>query len=225
MDDTRAHFDAAAGGYDLMVRKLIPHYDAMLEAVVDALPFGSDEALRVIDLGCGTGELSLRVKQEFPRARITCLDFAPNMLELARRKLAALPDIGFVAGDLTAFPAGERYDAVVSSLAVHHLTDDGKQRLFNRIAGVLGNGGAFFMADGVRGQNEFLHQVNLLRWKEFIGKSFPPDELEGVWENMHRAEDRPAPLRDQLDWLRAAGFRDVDVVWKYYKFAVFGGMR
>jgi len=46
-----------------------------------------------------------------------------------------------------------------------------------------------------------------------------------MWMPRYEAEDRPAPLVDQLTWLTTIGFRDVDVVWKYYNFAVYGGRR
>ena len=38
-------------------------------------------------------------------------------------------------------------------------------------------------------------------------------------------EDRPAVLMEQLSWLKDLGFADVDVVWKYYSFAVYGGRK
>jgi tRNA (cmo5U34)-methyltransferase len=50
-------------------------------------------------------------------------------------------------------------------------------------------------------------------------------EIDGKWIPQYVAEDRPSPLVDQLSWLAQSGFRDVDVLWKYYNFAVYGGIK
>ena len=51
------------------------------------------------------------------------------------------------------------------------------------------------------------------------------EEIEGKWIPKYLAEDRPAKLVDQLEWLKGIGFADVDVIWKRYNFAVYGGTK
>ena len=58
-----------------------------------------------------------------------------------------------------------------------------------------------------------------------MGKSLSADEIEGKWIPKYYEEDRPAKLIDQLAWMAQIGFADVDVLWKYYNFAVYGGVR
>jgi len=60
------------------------------------------------------------------------------------------------------------------------------------------------------------------RWQEFMLRSVPAWEIEEVWLPKYREEDRPASLMKHVDWLRNSGFETVDVVWKYYNFAVYG---
>jgi tRNA (cmo5U34)-methyltransferase len=62
------------------------------------------------------------------------------------------------------------------------------------------------------------------------GRAFMRDgvceaDIEGKWIPKYHAEDRPAKLVDQLSWLVAVGFVDVDVLWKHYNFAVYGGVK
>jgi tRNA (cmo5U34)-methyltransferase len=50
-------------------------------------------------------------------------------------------------------------------------------------------------------------------------------EIEEKWIPNYEDDDRPAKLMDQLAWLAEIGFSEVDVVWKYYNFAVYGGRK
>ncbi len=63
------------------------------------------------------------------------------------------------------------------------------------------------------------------KWKSFMKKHVSEEEIENRWLPQYREEDRPAKLMDQMTWLSDIGFTQVDVVWKYYNFAVYGGFR
>jgi tRNA (cmo5U34)-methyltransferase len=100
-----------------------------------------------------------------------------------------------------------------------------KQNFYRRIYESLDSGGVFYNADVVLAANDFLHAAAMNAWRRFMARSISPDEIEGKWIPKHREEDRPAKLTDQLAWLMHIGFVDVDVIWKYYNFAVYGGPR
>ncbi len=56
-------------------------------------------------------------------------------------------------------------------------------------------------------------------------KNLPEGEVTGKWIPKHEEEDFPVKILDHMDWLRGSGFKNVDVVWKFYGFAVFGGKK
>jgi len=226
MDTIREHFEQEASEFDRIIVTLIPDYLHMVDALVAALPFDKMSAIRVIDLGCGTGTVALRVLETFANADVTCLDVAENMIATARTKLARYPHIRWRTGDFNTFEADAPYDAVVSSLALHHLpTDEDKRRFYRRIHGALNPGGAFYNADVVLASSELLQAVYMDRWRAFMRRGVSESEIDGNWLPKYYAEDRPAKLLDQLDWLTQAGFVTVDVVWKHYNFAVYGGLK
>jgi tRNA (cmo5U34)-methyltransferase len=72
----------------------------MIDGIVSAIPHQRTSAINVIDLGCGTGTISKRIKEVFPRAEITCLDLAENMIEMSKIKLSNYPDVRYQVGDL-----------------------------------------------------------------------------------------------------------------------------
>jgi tRNA (cmo5U34)-methyltransferase len=226
MDKVKEHFESEAQEFDRIILTLIPHYPTMVRTLVEAIPFGRSKPLRVIDLGCGTGTVAAQILDAFPNAEVTCLDLAENMITIAREKLARYPLVNYAAASFSAFEFCGEYDAIVSSLALHHLlTDEDKQHFYRRIYRSLSSGGVFYNADAVLASNDFLQTVYMNGWRRFMGQSLSQDEIEGKWIPKYQEEDRPAKLIDQLAWMTEIGFSDVDVLWKYCNFAVYGGVR
>jgi tRNA (cmo5U34)-methyltransferase len=226
MDEIKNHFEDEAREFDRIILTLIPHYPTMVRALVEAIPFGKALPIRVIDLGCGTGMIAAKVLELFPSAQLTCLDLAENMIALARARLAYYPQVKYLVSDFSDFDPDTEYDVVVSSLALHHLaTDEHKHKFYRRIYRCLSPGGVFYNADVVLGSSDFLQDTCMNEWRRFMGKSVPKNEIEDKWIPKYREEDRPAKLIDQLAWMAEIGFVDIDVIWKYYGFAVYGGIR
>ena len=226
IDDIRSHFEAEAEIYDGNIVRLIPGYREMVDALVSALPFPEGAALRVLDLGCGTGTVARAVLERWPEAELTCLDMAEKMLEMARVKLERYRKTRYVAADFSAWDGEGRYDAVVSLLALHHLPDDGAKRaFFSKVFALLSPGGAFFNADVVLSGDSSIQARYLEKWRSFMLESVSEADVDGIWFPSYEREDRPAVLFDQLDWLAESGFAPVDVIWKRFNFAVYGGKK
>ncbi len=225
MESVKQHFEQEAKEYDGIITKLIPYYSQMVEALVDALPFEKGDGIRVIDFGCGTGTVARAIKDAYPAANITCLDIAQNMLDMAKYKLADVPGAVYINADFADFGFDKEYDAVVSSLALHHIeTNEDKLKFYKKIYSGLKPGGVFVNADVVLASTQRLQQRYMERWKSFMYKSVG-GEAESVWIRKYYAEDRPASLAQHIDMLKAAGFSSVDVVWKYYNYAVYTAVK
>ena len=111
-------------------------------------------------------------------------------------------------------------------LALHHIvSDEDKKAIYGRIFDALRPGGSFFNADIVLGSDDDIHEMYLTKWKDFMYRSFTRDVVDNEQMPRYREEDSPARLTDHLRWLSEVGFGTVDVLWKYYNFAVYGGRR
>lgn len=244
MDEATAkRWETHAFIYDSEAPRAVPAYRHLHAEILRHLPFARSAAVRVVDLGAGGGRLLESTLKRFPAAAAVWVDPSPVMRVLAGRRLARFNGrVRYVEAPMEAsawegaLPEG--CDAVLSSIAIHHLTDAQKQLLFARLYRVLRPGGIVAIADEVLGgdwqtQKEHLtawdrHTVAqaaagrvtpgyMALWRLFRERVFPDPE--------HNPTEHWQPAARQVEWLRAAGFNDAAVWWEHEMWAVFGGRK
>jgi len=212
-------FQQVVGIYDDLIKKHVPCYEDLFWAMFYYLPPNFKPG-HVLELGCGTGNLTSAIYQSWPQAEITAVDMVPEMLVKTRQKLADKPlqlvESSFQDLD---FPP-EKFDIILSSLALHHLPDKDKWPFFQKCYAWLKRDGFFVFADGAAGVSERLTQVHIDLWENLnIRDGFTPEELEQTRQHRN-AHDHYASLPDLTTHLGKAGFKHVDVLWRYGIWAV-----
>ena len=119
-------------------------YSALLDWVVAEAQVAAD--MSVLELGTGTGNLSRKLGNW---GRLVCVDVSSEMLAIAKEKLAENANVDYVISDLLeCFDSlEETFDVVVSTYAIHHLTEDEKSSLFAAIKAALRPGGRVVFGD------------------------------------------------------------------------------
>ena len=166
----KRHLDVDAEAYDVQIRRFIPSYDDMLATAVELLASLTGPTVRVLDLGGGTGALSSAILDGLPQARVTVLDIDAEMLAEARRRLARFGDrVGFrEASFLDPLPT---VDAVVASLALHHVHDlDQKTEMYRAICAALTPGGAFLNLDAAVSEDPRVNALVFDRLASHLGE-------------------------------------------------------
>lgn len=132
--------------YDPVIR-LTTREDRFKELLVEQAAVAAGQ--RVLDLGCGTGTLALRVKRREPAAEVAGLDADPEMLGQAERKAReAGVELELATGFSTDLPYEDAsFDRVLSTLFFHHLDPEPKLRTAREVARVLCKGGELHVAD------------------------------------------------------------------------------
>lgn len=218
----KSHFDDEAKFYDNIIKDLIPYYEQMIDAMVSCIPFSTNDYFSIVDLGCGTGTISKNIKDHFPNAQITCVDISQNMLDIAKNKLGN--DVSYLNANFYDFEFPQKYDLIVSSLALHHLEDDNsKLEFYKKIYSSLEENGIFINIDVVLGSDNQIQDVYMKKWQEFMLKAVSKDEIENKWLPNYYAEDRPVSLINHFDMLEQSGFSVFDVIYKYFNFCVYLG--
>lgn len=178
-------------------------------ALLEQVPVGLG---RVLDLGTGDGRVLELLRGRDPGLEGIGIDASAPMLAAARDRFADRPAIAIVEHDLgDRLPDLGRFDAVVSSFAIHHLEHPRKRALYAEVFAALEPGGVFANLEHVASPTEALHLAFLEAIDEPVEHSDPSDRL--------------ADVEAQLSWLREVGFVDVDCFWKWREMAVLAGRR
>jgi tRNA (cmo5U34)-methyltransferase len=221
-------FGEAARDYDRARRQLVPGFDEFYGALLGSVPFAEEREIKALDLGAGTGLLSAMVGEKFPRSRVTLVDLSVEMLRVARRRFTREPGrFEFRAMDYARKSLPSRdggYDLVVSALSIHHLTHGDKKELFGKVRRSLAVGGYFVNADQIAGDTA----EEELRYRDWwLGRvrEAGVSERDLAAALLRMRADRNATLGSQLDWLREAGFGEVDCRYKDHRFAVYSGKK
>jgi tRNA (cmo5U34)-methyltransferase len=216
-------FSAHAPEYTALRRRLVPGYDQFYGAVVDVLSLNPQPPRRVLDLGAGTGLLSASVLAAYPDVSLELLDGSEPMIAHAVERLGDAVRAVHVADMSNELPDGP-FDAIVSALAIHHLSDADKRRLFSRAHAALVPGGVFVNAEQVSGPTDAMTAIYTSIWeRDCRALGATDEELDGARERMRH--DRCADVESQLAWMHQAGFTAADCVYKSWRFAVLAGFK
>ncbi len=213
-----------ASEYDESRRRLIPCYDLFYATAAElAARTVKTTSPLILDLGAGTGLLSEFIMQKFPSASLNLLDESAEMLSKAQLRLEKYNPKIFVQPMTTPLPIGGVH-AIISSLAIHHLTDEDKRDLFRRIFQALVPGGIFINGEQILGENDWqqkLFEATHLDGARALGSD--EEEIQAAEERM--TYDKCSALREQISWLREIGFQNADSFFHSFRFAVYAGWK
>ncbi|HEY0632754.1 MAG TPA: class I SAM-dependent methyltransferase [Thermoleophilaceae bacterium] len=177
--------------------------------LLDHVPTGTR---RVLDIGTGDGRLLAMLQGDRADMRGVGIDLSKHMLEAAARRFAGDGRVELVEHNLAhPLPPVGRFDAVVSSMAIHHLEHERKRSLYAEVFELLEPGGVFANFEHVASPTQRLH----LAFFAAIGEPLEHED----------PSDRLLDVESQLTWLREIGFDDVDCYWKWLEMALLVGIK
>jgi SAM-dependent methyltransferase len=184
----------------------IPHRTEGETALIDEV---SPDSRRILDLGTGDGRLLALLLLHCPEAQGVALDFSPAMIVQASERFHGDDRVRVIEHDLSQpLPDLGTHDAVCSSFAIHHVSDERKRSLYHEIWEILEPGGVFCNLEHVSSPTPRLH-------RRFL------DEIGGEEDASNILLD----VETQLVWLREIGFEDVDCLWKWRELALLTGVK
>lgn len=220
MQTVESFYNELSNQYTNLISKCVPRYEEMFFNLFHYLPDGLAPQ-SILDLGCGTGNLTAMALNYFPNAQIHALDISGEILDECRVRFAGQDNVHYHQQDFSnlAF-ANASFDLIISGIAIHHIPDTEKTKLYTKINSLLKPGGIFCFADQTSGATTEIYHKHITRWKDEAFKLGSTQQNWDMWMQHQHAHDHHSPTVWHLDELRKANFKLVDVTWKNIMWSV-----
>lgn len=212
-------FNKIALEYDQNRRKFIPCFEDFYITSAEFIAANIKEPQSILDLGSGTGLLASFWYKHFPNSRYVLTDIADEMLDVARKRFSGCENVSFDVSDYTKALPDKSFDAVISALSIHHLTDDDKQKLFGRIYDKLPEDGIFVNCDQFCADDPKMAKWYNSYWENGLYTSGLTENDIALWKE-RRKLDKECSAEREMEMLRNAGFKSVSCIYSNLKFSV-----
>ncbi|MBV8774348.1 MAG: class I SAM-dependent methyltransferase, partial [Deltaproteobacteria bacterium] len=147
---------------------IVPRRAEQMKLLVELLPDINGGNISVLDLGAGFGAVTEQILAHYPRAKVTCVDGSEAMVRHAAERMRKYGErVKILKSDLadrswwrvlkpftpisapTNKVGGDTFDAIVSAIAIHHLSNERKRELYRELLEVLAPNGIFLNNDVV----------------------------------------------------------------------------
>lgn len=223
----------AAENYAQTADIIIPERKKILSIISRAVAELGPVNPKIIDLGCGLGDVTAEILKLKPQADVLMIDFSDEMIRRSSERFRDYKNINVVKRDLNQgildVTEDRGFDVVVSCFSIHHVEFENRIKLYSDIRELLKEQGLFINGDLFRedspaiDQWEFNNLISslVIQLKEKLGQEWTFKELElNRLENAQKMGDKPGTLWDMFHDMKAAGFRHVDCLWKSRNLAI-----
>ena len=220
LEEIKKRFDKDVARFSNLATGQSATVDAPLtmELITKAAVKSTTNIRRVLDIGCGAGNNTLKLLQYAGPFDCDLIDLSSAMLEKAQERISSLNSgrINTIQGDFRKINLPDQgYDVILAAAVLHHLRNDQDwENAFNKLYNLTAPGGSIWITDLVS------HE----RYGEYLCSLGGADYRTKVFEYIDK-EDSPKPVTYQLDLLRKVGFRHIDLLHKNSCFAAFGAIK
>ncbi|MDR2091300.1 MAG: class I SAM-dependent methyltransferase [Clostridiales bacterium] len=219
IDKIKEQFNNIAQNYDGHRKCFIPCFDDFYTRSVSLLKFYNDNFKNIVDLGCGTGLLTMEIYKLYNNARYTLIDVSGDMLKIAKERFRGLNNFEFIEENYAKNIPAENCDLICSALSIHHLENGDKIKLYKNIYEALGENGCFICLDQFIGGSKDINNLYDEWWHSYIDKSGIKPEEKAAWIERKKL-DRENTVDETIAMLKNGGFTNAECIYNFMKFGV-----
>lgn len=230
IDEIRQRFDGDVERFSNLETGQSATVDAplVLDLIASAAAAVNPDATHLLDIGCGAGNYTLKLLQPLPGLNVMLVDLSRPMLARAAQRIrpATTGAVETAQADIRAIELGEaRFDVIVAAAVLHHLRSDAEWRaVFAKCYRALKPGGSIWISDLIEHAAPAVQALMWRRYGDYLARLKGAQYRDQVFAYIEK-EDTPRSLLYQIDLLREAGFRQVEVLHKSGCFAAFGAIK
>ncbi|MCC9600702.1 methyltransferase domain-containing protein [Stieleria sp. JC731] len=200
-----------------------------MELITQAAVACSTTIRRVLDVGCGAGNNTIKLRQAYGQPfDADLLDLSSPMLKRAEQRVRE-SDVGEIVlwhEDIrTAALPESQFDVILAAAVLHHLREESDWfEVFTKLHRLLKPGGSLWITDLVTHETTSIDQMMWNRYGDYLTELGGESYRDKVFSYID-VEDSPRPVTFQLDLLRKVGFANVELLHKNSCFAAFGAIK
>lgn len=199
-----------------------------MELITQAAHRCTPNPKKVLDIGCGAGNNTLKFLEHAPSFDCDLIDLSLPMLERANERISAINTgkVRTLQGDFREIELpNNKYDVIFAAAVLHHLRDDKDwEKTFKKIYRITAPGGSIWITDLISHETDAVHGLMWERYGEYL-RSIGGEEYREKVFGYIETEDSPRPITYQLELLRKVGFSHVELLHKNSCFAAFGAIK
>jgi len=214
---------------------IIPKYKETHDIMASMLDFEQSQQIRVADLGCGFGDLTRRIIDTFPLGVVFGIDNQPQILQRTRDILReSLDQVILYQRDLNNdawMNEIEHLDAVVSSFTLDYLPEKRHKIILKESFNVLNPGGRWISCEFFRSEdnrvNRVFHDLEMTFIRSALQNGDVTEEqiAQLGQSTILRQDHNIVTVDEKVEWLKSAGFKYIEVPWRFLNLAVISGVR
>lgn len=203
--------------FDDMVQRSVPFYDEVHDLICDYIEeYYPNKILKILDLGCSTGNLLEKLSNIFPNYHLAGMDKSQSMVEMAKKKKISA-DIW--QGDILQTRLKE-YDVIILSLVLQFIRPLDRESVLHKIYNSLPVGGKIILFEKIRYEDQVLDRKVIdmyYRFKEKNGYT-----KTSIYKKREALENVliPYTVEENKELLKRAHFKKIEEIYRYLNFAL-----
>lgn len=199
-----------------------------MELITEAAICINPHSKRVLDIGCGAGNNTLKLLETLTPLDCDLIDLSKPMLDAAKQRIEDV-----TSGTVRVFQddfrkvalENDSYDVIFAAAVLHHLRDDDDWKAaFTKIYSLTAKGGCVWILDLVSHDDPNVQKLMWDRYGSYLETLGGVEYRNKVFDYIEK-EDSPRSVTFQMNLLREVGFSKVDILHKNSCFATFGAIK
>jgi tRNA (cmo5U34)-methyltransferase len=230
VDEIRERFDNDVERFSNLDTGQISAVDAKvsLEIIAEAAKRLAPDAENLLDIGCGAGNYTLKLLSKIPNMNCTLIDLSRPMLKRAAERITPETEgkISVLQADIREAELPENsFDIITASAVFHHLRGKDEWRsVFAKVYSALKPQGCLFVSDLISQEKAALTDYFWEKYADYLTEAGGAEYAQKVLEYSEK-EDTPRSMTFQLDMMKNAGFKSIDILHKNICFGTYCGIK
>lgn len=213
--------------FDEHVRQSVPMYDEIHILITDIAGWFLEENTNVYDVGTSTGNVLSSLLEQYPQKQLEYIgiDNSEDMILKTQEKFNKHTNVKIINQDVTNNYVFNNASFITSVLTLQFIPERNRQSLINEIYKGLNKGGGFILVEKVIGSNSRFNEIWIDLYHQLKLKNGLSEQHVFAKAKAIRGVMKPYTVDENIHMLKEAGFRDIDIFFKWNNFVGFVALK